>query len=92
MRPMLIAAALALLAAAPVQAQNLDASKPETPKAASKASCHTADGKAQPCAQKTARRAPKTRVATPMITRCRDVVSHQLAKCGGPTAEPVPAN
>ena len=28
----------------------------------------------------------------PMIARCRDVITHRFAKCGGPNAEPVPAN
>ena len=85
MRPLLIAAALALAAAAPVQAQS-DDHKPDAPKAA----CHGADGKAQPCAHH--KSAAKTKAAMPMITRCRDITSHQLAKCGGPNAEPVPAN
>ena len=85
MRPLLIAAALALAAAAPVQAQP-DDHKPDPAKAA----CHSADGKTQPCAHK--KGAAKTKLATPMITRCRDITSHQLTKCGGPNAEPVPAN
>jgi hypothetical protein len=86
MRPLMIAAALALAAAVPAWAQSAESHKPAAPKAA----CHGADGKAQPCARK---KAPaKTRVATPMITSCRDVISHQPAKCGGPNAEPVPAN
>ena len=85
MRPLLIAAALAFAAAAPVLAQS-DDHKPD----AAKAVCHGADGKAQPCAHRKA--AAKTKLATPMITRCRDITSHQLAKCGGPNAEPVPAN
>jgi hypothetical protein len=86
MRPQLIAAAL-VLAAAQAQAQPADSHKPAAPKAA----CHGADGKARPCAPK-ANRAAKTKVATPMITNCRDVISHQPARCGGPNAEPVPAN
>jgi len=90
MRPLLIAAApifvvWALAAAAPVQAQT-DSHKPE----AAKAVCHSADGKAQPCAPK--KRASKTKAAMPMISQCRDITSHQLTKCGGPNAEPVPAN
>jgi hypothetical protein len=85
MRPLMIAAALAL-AAAQAQAQPAERHKP-----APKAACHAADGKARPCAPKTSR-AAKTRVATPMITSCRDVISHQAARCGGPNAEPVPAN
>jgi hypothetical protein len=85
MRPLMIAAALAL-AAAQAQAQPVDSHKP-----APKAACHAADGKARPCAPK-ANRAAKTKIATPMITRCRDVISHQPARCGGPNAEPVPAN
>jgi hypothetical protein len=90
MRPLLIAAApvlvvWALAAAAPVQAQP-GGHKPDAPKAA----CHGADGKAQPCAPK--KHASKTRAAMPMISQCRDVTSHQLTKCGGPNAEPVPAN
>ena len=28
----------------------------------------------------------------PVIARCRDVISHRFARCGGPNAEPVPAN
>ncbi len=85
MRPLLIAAALALAAAAPVRAQP-DDHKPSAPKAA----CHGADGKAQPCPPK--KGASKTKAAMPMITRCRDITTHQLTKCGGPSAEPVPAN
>jgi hypothetical protein len=86
MRPLMIAAALALVAAVPVQAQPAEGHKPEAPKAA----CHGADGKAAPC--KSTKAAPKTKATMSMITRCRDVTSHQLAKCGGPNAEPVPAN
>ncbi len=85
MRPLLIAAALAFVVAAPVQAQS-DDHKPD----AAKAACHGADGKAHPCAHR--KSAAKTRAATSMITRCRDITSHQLTKCGGPNAEPVPAN
>jgi hypothetical protein len=90
MRPPLIVAALifvvwAVAAAAPVQAQS-DSRKPEAPKAA----CHGADGKAQPCAPK--KRPSKTRTAMPMISQCRNITSHQLTRCGGPNAEPVPAN
>ena len=88
MRPLLIAALLALAAAAPSRAQPADAHKPAAPKAA----CHAADGKPAPCAPKSAKGAAKARIATPMISRCRDVISHQVAKCGGPNAEPVPAN
>lgn len=86
MRPLLIAAALALAAAAPVQAQPADGRKPDAPKAA----CHGPGGKAQPCAHR--KGAAKTKAAAPMITRCRDITSHQLTRCGGPNAEPVPAN
>ena len=86
MRPSMIAAAVALLAAAPAWAQPAESHKP----AAQKAVCHKAEGKAAPCPAKKA--ASKTRIATPMITSCRDVISHQPAKCGGPNAEPVPAN
>ena len=85
MRPLLIAAALALAAALPAKAGPADGHKP-----APKAACHAPDGKARPCAPK--KGAFKTRIATPMITTCRDVISHQPAKCGGPNAEPVPAN
>jgi hypothetical protein len=87
MRPLMIVAALAVLAAAPVQAQEADGHKPAAPKAA----CRSADGKAAPCAAK-AKGVRKTPAATSMITRCRDINSHQLTKCGGPNAEPVPAN
>jgi hypothetical protein len=92
MRPLLIAAApifvvWALAAAVPAQAQP-DDHKPDAPKAA----CHGADGKAAPCPHKAAKAASKARVSTPMISHCRDVISHQAAKCGGPNAEPVPAN
>jgi hypothetical protein len=90
MRPLLIVAApivvvWALAAAVPVQAQ------PDDHKAG-KAACQGADGKAAPCPHKTAKAPSKARVSTPMISRCRDVISHQAAKCGGPNAEPVPAN
>ena len=90
MRPLLIAAApvlvvWALAAAGPVQAQS-DSRKPDAPKAA----CHGSSGAAQPCAPK--KHAAKTRAAMPMISQCRDITSHQLTKCGGPNAEPVPAN
>lgn len=92
MRLLPIAAVLALVAALPVQAQPAEGQKPE----ASKAACHTAAGKSAHCPPKAApsaaKGAPRTKVATPMITRCRDVTSHQLTKCGGPNAEPVPAN
>jgi len=91
MRPLMIAAALALLAAVPVKAQPADGKKPE----AAKAACHSADGKAAPCTPKaapSAAKAAKTKVAMPMITRCRDITSHQLTKCTRPNAEPVPAN
>jgi len=81
MRPLLIAAVL-VLAAAPVLAQPADSHR--------KAACHGADGQVQPCPRK--KGAPKTGSATPMITRCRDITSHQLTRCGGPNAEPVPAN
>ena len=87
MRLLLIAAAL-VLAAAPVRAQTADEHKAEAPKAA----CHAADGKTAPCPRKPPRPAAKARIATPMISRCRDVISHQTARCGGPNAEPVPAN
>jgi hypothetical protein len=87
MRPLMIAVALAFAAAVPVQAQP-DEHKPDTPKAA----CHKADGKAAPCPHKAAKTSSKAKVSTPMISRCRDVISHQAAKCGGPNAEPVPAN
>ena len=87
MRPLMIAAALALVAAVPVKAESADGKKPETAKAA----CHSAEGKAAPCAPKGAKSA-KTKVAMPMITRCRDITSHQLTKCTSPNAEPVPAN
>lgn len=88
MRPLMIAAALALAAALPVQAQDADGHKP----APAKAACHGAGGKAAPCVKKPAKSAARTAVAMPMITRCRDVTSHRLTKCGGPNAEPVPAN
>jgi hypothetical protein len=88
MRPLMIAAALALAAAAPVQAQPADGHRPE----AQKAACHGANGKPVPCPPKPAKASPKARAAIPMISRCRDVISHQAAKCGGPNAEPVPAN
>jgi hypothetical protein len=92
MRPLLIAAALALAAAAPALAQTAEDHKP----APAKAACRAADGKAAPCASKALQgsgKAPsRAKVATPMITRCRDVISHQAAKCGGPNAEPIPAN
>ena len=88
LRTLMIAAALAFATAAPVHAQTADA-----PKAESHAkTCHGADGKAAPCAAKARKGTPKTKVATPMISQCRDVISHQLARCGGPNAEPVPAN
>ncbi|MGZ3275571.1 MAG: hypothetical protein ACXU82_01285 [Caulobacteraceae bacterium] len=89
MRPLMIAAALAMLAAVPAQAQTADSHKPAAPKAAA---CRDADGKAAPCGPKAAKRTRKTGTAMPMITRCRDITSHQLTKCGGPSAEPVPAN
>jgi hypothetical protein len=85
MRPLMIAAALALAAALPARAEPAEGHKP-----AHKAACHAADGKAKACAPK--KGAGKTKIATPMITSCRDVISHQPAKCGGPNAEPVPAN
>jgi hypothetical protein len=88
MRPLLIAAALSLAAAAPVRAQP-DEHKPDAPKAAA---CHGSGGKAAPCPHKAGKASSKARVSTPMISRCRDVISHQTAKCGGPNAEPVPAN
>jgi hypothetical protein len=85
----MIAAVLALAAALPVQAQEGDGHKP----VATKAACKGADGKAAPCTRKPPRGAVKAAPASmPMITRCRDVTSHRLAKCGGPNAEPVPAN
>jgi hypothetical protein len=87
MRPLLIAAALTL-AAAPTLAQTPEGKKPAAPKAA----CHAPDGKPAPCAPKPVKGAAKARIATPMITSCRDVISHQPARCGGPNAEPVPAN
>jgi len=87
MRPLMIAAALALVAAVPVRAQSAEGHKP-TPKTA----CHGADGKAAPCPPKPAKGASKTKTTMPMITQCRDVISHRIAKCGGPNAEPVPAN
>jgi hypothetical protein len=88
MRPLMFAAALALAAAAPALAQPAEGSKPAAPKTA----CHTAEGKAAPCAPKAVKPPAKAKIATPMITHCRDVISHQAAKCGGPNAEPVPAN
>ncbi|HEY4028835.1 MAG TPA: hypothetical protein VGM25_00700 [Caulobacteraceae bacterium] len=88
MRPLMIAAVLALAAALPAQAQEGDGHKP----VAAKAVCHVGAGKAAPCAKKPAKGAAKTPTSMPMITRCRDITSHRLAKCGGPNAEPVPAN
>ena len=87
MRPLLIAAALVLTIAAPVRAQSEDHKTD-----AAKAACHGADGKDAPCPRKPAKASSRARVSTPMISRCRDVISHQVAKCGGPNAEPVPAN
>jgi hypothetical protein len=88
MRPLMIAAALALVAAVPVRAQPADGHKPAAPKAA----CHGADGKAAPCPRKPAKAAANARTVMPMITHCRDVISHRTTKCGGPNAEPVPSN
>jgi len=85
MRVLLIAAVLTL-AAAPTLAQSADDHKPDAPKAA----CRASEGK--PCPKKPAKPATKAKLSTPMITQCRDVISHKAAKCGGPNAEPVPAN
>jgi hypothetical protein len=60
--------------------------------AQAKTACRGAGGKARPCASRTRKGPSKARVATPMISQCRDVISHRLARCGGPNAEPVPAN
>lgn len=84
MRLLMIAAALAVLGA-PARAEPAEGRKP----AAAKPACRALRDKAAHCP---ARGAPKARVSMPMISRCRDVVSHQITRCGGPNAEPVPAN
>jgi len=83
MRAGLIAAA-ALALATPSFAQTGDAPKP------AKAACHDAAGKAKAC-PKPPKRA-RVDNGTSSFARCRDVVSHRFTKCGGPNAEPVPAN
>jgi hypothetical protein len=90
MRVLLIAAVLTLAAAPALAQTSLSQTGEDHKTEAPKAACHAADGK--PCPKKPAKPAAKAKVSTPMISRCRDVISHQAAKCGGPNAEPVPAN
>jgi len=71
MRIVMLAAALAVIAAAPGHAES------------GKGRCAAHGPSARPCA--------KVRTP-PVIGKCRDVISHRFAKCGGPNAEPVPAN
>jgi hypothetical protein len=86
MRALALAVVL-LLAAPPSIARTADAPKAET-----RAACHDANGKTKACPK-----APRKKVApvgngSSAFARCRDVVSHRFTKCGGPNAEPVPAN
>ena len=75
-------ATVILALSAPAYAQTTDApSKP------AKATCHDADGKPAKCARK--RKSDGTDDAP--AARCRDVRTHRFTKCGGPYAEPVPA-
>ena len=77
----LAVAALVLALGAPAYAQTSDAPKP------AKTTCHDADGKPAKCARK--RKNDGTDDAP--AARCRDVRTHRFTKCGGPYAEPVPA-
>ena len=76
--------ALVLALASPALAQTTDAPKP-----AAKAACRDVAG--QPKACRKAPKKPGAGAGSASILRCRDVVSHRFTKCGGPTAEPVPA-
>jgi hypothetical protein len=75
-------AALVLALCAPAYAQT-----PDAPAKPAKATCHDADGKPAKCVKK--RRNDGTDNASAL--RCRDVRTHRFTKCGGPYAEPVPA-
>ena len=76
MRILMLVAALALVGAAP--SHGLAAS--------GKGGCAAAHGKSAKAPACAKVRTP------PMITMCRDVLTHRFAKFGGPNAEPVPAN
>jgi hypothetical protein len=84
MRLLVLAAAILALGGA-AYAQTGDAPKA---KAACQASGKPAKGSA--CARK--RKNDGTDDGAVSISRCRDVRSHRFTKCGGPYAEPVPAN
>ncbi len=85
MRGLVIAAAVLGLAS-PAWAQAGE-SKP-----APKAACAKAGDKAaKPCARPTRKRKNDGTDDAPAL-RCRDVRSHSFTRCGGPYAEPVPAN
>ena len=77
-------AALVLALAAPAHAQTSDA-----PAKPAKAACHDADGKPAKCTKK--RKNDGTDAGENGGLRCRDVRTHRFTKCGGPYAEPVPA-
>jgi hypothetical protein len=81
-----IAAALILALGAPACALAQDASKPATA-----AACHAKAGK---CAPAKPRKKPASTegMKAQSISQCRDVRTHSFTKCGGPYAEPVPAN
>ena len=79
--------AVVLFAATPSFAQTADAPKTET-----KARCHDAAGKAKACPKAPKKRGAHIDPGTSSFARCRDIVSHRFTKCGGPNAEPVPAN
>jgi hypothetical protein len=76
-------AVVALALSAPAYAQTSDGPKP-----APKAACHDADGKPAKCATK---KRKNDGTDDTHGLRCRDVRTHLFTKCGGPYAEPVPA-
>ena len=53
--------------------------------------CHSAAGKTVACPKVRRKRAPADNGAA-SVARCRDIHSHLFTRCGGPNAEPVPAN
>lgn len=86
----LAVAALSLALGAPAFAQTKDDAKP-----AVAAACHGSSGKTARCAPAKPRKKKPVSddgLKAQSFTQCRDVRTHSATKCGGPYAEPVPAN
>jgi len=76
---------LTLALGAPAFAQANDAAKPAS------AACQAKSGKCAP-AKAHKKAASSDGMKAQSISQCRDVRTHRFTKCGGPYAEPVPAN